>query len=973
MANETENRSAGQTDEYLPPNERSNVTETILDIPKTIVDEDDGPLLFVANELVFDASTATATEGRMAKCATARTFIIHTHEVLGAGSQGTVVRASDAEGRSYAAKITFANPSARDRRNRKAVLDYLVSLIDDHPLGELHFKQTHLMPVYAYGSISDGQATVQNSTGLETTAISTSSASASTQVYDIAIMALCENSLDVPGGYDFAFLRDTIIPQAATGLRNLHVEGIVHRDIKPKNLYFLQGAIVLGDYGISSLLDAGRDTGATVLDKRTPGYSPHSSVIQRENDWYALGYTIWTLYNDGIHPHQALIDAGDLSAVLAGKHPVEFIPHHPEEATLGELIYGLTLESVRGRLGYDDVQAWLEDPAHFHFEDPFDRAESGVSYQFKGKTYTDNALLADAMASSWQDAADHVYSQTLERYLTNAGQHDLAVSLHRVTASDEYASGSGRDRDLGLSIALTLLKGSATQFCWCGHWYAHEKAADQLFARISETPAKFYATCADADAESEAYRFLLAAFAGEGEQARFETLVRAAYNNARAHKAADVFLKVDKLLVLFELICEDPLPVRMFFLQSGPFGDAVWIKQHVADYRPHSEDAKRACRALKSCTLPDPTSETIEEMRPTLKEIDSAASSLASMLSENSYMQLLGLDADAPFTVSNFEAYRIAYVYGQRVTIGFASSLVPAAEREDLCNFDQLRGAAVAQAKREASSIEEKAESYQKTDTVAGNSKGWHVMLMVGIVLAYLFGTSLLTELSEVCLDGFAAYGPKLAAVGGWGFIHIPVLLGEPTNSCAIALGLLSIAFFLCAVAVFLIRMCELIPVAFSSIRKKRALANAARIRHQAEKLEGLSLAASIGKLMRGEALNLQAEGTAARGLLVRPKFSLEHMESILTWVYRVSFIVLMLAVAGATAPWLPMIIFEGTINGIAADSGVPIGLVCQAALMFSYAIYYGIVFKFFGFKPNMIAVMVVTALLPLVCFIAGV
>lgn len=111
-------------------------------------------------------------------------------------------------------------------------------------------------------------------------------------------------------------------------------------------------------------------------------------MIQRENDWYALGYTIWTLYNDGIHPHQALIDAGDLSAVLAGKHPVEFIPHHPEEATLGELIYGLTLESVRGRLGYDDVQAWLEDPAHFHFEDPFDRAESGVSYQFKGKTYT---------------------------------------------------------------------------------------------------------------------------------------------------------------------------------------------------------------------------------------------------------------------------------------------------------------------------------------------------------------------------------------------------------------------------------------------------------------------------------------------------------------------------------------------------------------------------------------------------------
>lgn len=948
MANESENRSAGQAGGFPSSNERSRATETIVDIPETIVDESDGPLLFVANELIFDASTAAATDGRMAKCAAARTFTIHMHEVLGTGSQGSVVRASDVEGRSYAAKITFANLSVRDRRNRKAVLDYLVSLMEDHPLGEAHFKQTHLMPVYAYGKIVDGET------------------------YDIAIMALCENSLDVLGGYDFAFLRDTIIPQTATGLRNLHVQGIVHRDIKPKNLYFLHGTIVLGDYGISSLLDAGRDTGATVLDKRTPGYSPHSSVIQRENDWYALGYTIWTLYNGGVHPHQALIDAGDLSAVLAGKRPVEFVPHHPEEATLGELIYGLTLESVRGRLGYDDIQAWLEDPVHFHFEDPFDRAESIVSYQFKGKTYTDNALLADAMASSWQEAADHVYSQTLERYLTNAGQHDLAVSLHRITANEEYAHSSERDRDLGLSIVLTLLKNSPTQFCWCGQWYAREKAADQLFARISEMSAKFYATCADADTESEAYRFMLAAFAGEGEQARFETLVRAAYNNARAHQNADVFLKVDKLLVLFELICEDPLPVRTFFLQSGPFGDAVWMKQHVAEYRPHSEDAKQACRALMSCTLPDPASETIEAMRPTLKEIDSAADSLASMLPDNPYVQLLGLDADAPFTVSDFEAYRIAYVFGQRATIGFASSLVPVAEREDLCNFDQLRGAAVAQAKREASSIEEEAGSYQKADTVAGNSKGWHVMLMVCIVLAYLFGSSQLTELSEVCLDGFTTYGPELAVAGGWGIFQVPVLFGEPTNSCVLALSLLSIAFFLCAAAVFLTRMCELIPVTFSSVRKKRVLANAGRIRHQAEKLEGLSLAASIDKLERGEGLNLQAEGAAAHGLLVHPKFSLERMESILTLVYRVSFIVLMLAIAGATVPWIPTIIFEGTLSGIAADSGVPIGLVCQAAFMLSYVIYYGIVLKLFGFKPNMIAVMVAMALLPFVCFVAG-
>lgn len=953
MADKIENISVNQAGEILLDNKRSTAAETVIDIPETIVDASDSPLFLAASELTFDAASATATEGCVAQCVTARTFTIYPRNVIGAGSQGMVVCASDGEGRSYAAKISLVNPSARDRRNRKAVLDYLVSLMDDHPLGEAHFKQTHLMPIYAYGAITDGQGT-------------------SAQTYDVAIMALCESSLDVPGGYDFTFLHDTIIPQAATGLRNLHVQGIVHRDIKPKNLYFLQGVIVLGDYGISSLLDAGRDTGATVLDKRTPGYSPHSSVIQRENDWYALGYTIWTLYNDGIHPHQALIDAGDLSAVLAGKHPVEFIPRCPEETTLGDLIYGLTLESVRGRLGYDDVQAWLEDPESFQFEDPFDRAESSASYQFKGKTYTDNAFLADAMASSWQDAADHVYSQTLERYLTNAGQHDLAVSLHRITANEEYAHGSESDRDLGLSIVLTLLKNSPTQFCWRGQWHVREKAADQLFARLSETPAKFYATCANSDAEAEAYQFLLAAYAGKSDQGKLETLVNAAYNNACAHRDADVFLKVDKLLVLFEIICEDKASVRRFFLQSGPYGDAVWMRQHVADYRPRAEDAKRAYGEFKGCALPNPNVQSIEEMRSMLTDLDLASGLLSALLPENPYVHLLGLDADDAATISNFEAYPIAYVFGQHATIGFASTLVPAAERDDLGNFDQLRGAAVAQARRSASGIEEKAESYQKVDTVGGNSKSWHVMLMVGIVLAYLFGSSQLPELAEICLDYCVTYGPKLAAAGGWGFAQVPILFGEPTNSCTIALALVQIAFFMCAATVFFIRACEFIPVAFSSVRKKRALAKANAIRRLATKLEELPLAASISKLKRGEGLNLQVDDAAARRLLARPQFSFARAETILLWVYRVSFIVLILAIAGATALWLPTIVFGGTLKGVAVDSGMPIGLVCQAALMLLYAIYYGIIFKFFGFKPNMIAIMVATALLPFVCFVAG-
>ena len=59
------------------------------------------------------------------------------------------------------------------------------------------------------------------------------------------------------------------------------------------------------------------------------------------------GYTIWTLYNGGRHPHQTLIDGDDLSAVLAGGRPVAFEARALEHETLGQLIYGCLLYTSR--------------------------------------------------------------------------------------------------------------------------------------------------------------------------------------------------------------------------------------------------------------------------------------------------------------------------------------------------------------------------------------------------------------------------------------------------------------------------------------------------------------------------------------------------------------------------------------------------------------------------------------------------
>lgn len=230
---------------------RRDVAPTIVDAAPTLVDIDSTAPVLSGADLPFQGDGD-------------RTFTLHTADVIGAGGQGTVVAATDEEGRTFVAKIAYQPRAVRDRLARRAVLGYLRRLMAEHPLGEEHFRETHLMPLYATGQISDEVPGLGEST------------------YDVVVMPLCDDAFTRDGA-SFEELRDRIIPQAASALAHLHDEGIVHRDVKPKNLYLLEGEVVLGDFGISSVLEEGRDTGATKVDRRTPGYSPHSSVVQREN------------------------------------------------------------------------------------------------------------------------------------------------------------------------------------------------------------------------------------------------------------------------------------------------------------------------------------------------------------------------------------------------------------------------------------------------------------------------------------------------------------------------------------------------------------------------------------------------------------------------------------------------------------------------------------------------------------------
>lgn len=698
---------------------RRDVAPTIVDAAPTLVDIDSTAPVLSGADLPFQGDSD-------------RAFTLHTADVIGAGGQGTVVRATDEEGHVFAAKIAYQPHAVRDRLARRTVLAYLRRLMADHPLGENHFRETHLMPMYATGQISDSVPGLGEST------------------YDVAVMPLCDDAF-ARGGASFEELRDTVIPQAACALHLLHDEGIVHRDVKPKNLYLLEGEVVLGDFGISSVLEEGRDTGATKVDRRTPGYSPHSSVVQRENDWYALGYTIWTLYNGGRHPHQTLIDGDDLSAVLAGGRPVPFEARAPEHETLGQLIYGLTYAHSQGRLGYDDIQRWLADPGAFRYRDPLDAAAMAgpAGYQFEGEMYESRATLVTALAENWQRAKRHLYTHGLEDYFRKLGETDLAVALNDITDRDPdtLPDDEDGDEDLGLSRALSLIDPTRSAVFWKGEAVVPgAEAVDALFARAAATPLGFYRLVAD----EEAVRDLLGIVAVAG----FSGPARAGLAWLREHEDANTGEKVDRVLAVLEATTADKQAVRTFALRYGSDGWAFWVQRNLKSYHGRTGAGDKLIRAVGDVTAnaSAPLAATVEARTRLVQRADD----MAAHTEASPHIHHFGIVRESETVVPATAAgYFTAELFGRPVPRGFVAELMEASAADKAAVTEarkHLRGAragavaedAAAALEEAASQIDALADAEGKHAPVDGLSKPaffGRLVLAIAFVLLVCFVT----------------------------------------------------------------------------------------------------------------------------------------------------------------------------------------------------------------------------------------
>lgn len=278
-------------------------------------------------------------------------------------------------------------------------------------------------------------------------------------------------------------VKSRVIPELSQAINLLHTEfGIVHRDVKPSNVYLYDKQIALGDYGSARSL-SGIDNRTTNTETRSNGYTPgHGRMVDPRNDWYSFGYTIWTLYEGNVHPHQDLVDHDMFFEFQEAGQPAEFT--HPDDATLGNLLQGLTFELANKRFGYEEIKDWIADPDHFYRQLPtFDFKSGHAPYEFVGRLYTDPVSLARGLASHWDEAKQRMQQWQLERQMRKWNENDLETKIHEITEA-KAKGGEKPNYDFNLACVIYEMSGGKI-ISWRGEDVSLGTGKNDLPARIA--------------------------------------------------------------------------------------------------------------------------------------------------------------------------------------------------------------------------------------------------------------------------------------------------------------------------------------------------------------------------------------------------------------------------------------------------------------------------------------------------------
>ncbi len=166
--------------------------------------------------------------------------------------------------------------------------------------------------------------------------------------------------------------------EIVNGLQYLHAQGIVHRDIKPNNIFFRKQNkedLVIGDFGVSSILDTNEKVRRTTtaafftLDYAAPELIDGKEVSAK-TDYYALGITLIHLL-EGSSPFAGMDKNTVLGCHFRGSAPRPKVA----SAELRRLLDGLLRVQPESRWGYRQIMDWLEGRPVFTDDGLLDRED----------------------------------------------------------------------------------------------------------------------------------------------------------------------------------------------------------------------------------------------------------------------------------------------------------------------------------------------------------------------------------------------------------------------------------------------------------------------------------------------------------------------------------------------------------------------------------------------------------------------
>lgn len=395
-------------------------------------------------------------------------FIIHASNVISVNSGESQIYGctGSTSTEKYVARILISvKPS--DAPERLRTRDKIIQFLDKMSSNE----DSHILPLIDHGTIQIHGAE-----------------------HYVEIYPFCEGGdlAAKSGKLRYQEIKDEIVPAINEALHLFHAAGLVHRDVKPDNLYKYNGKFVIGDFGITC--DLREDGFAT--DKYKTGtlgyYAPElmSQAAIKASDYYSFGQTLWTLYS-GEMMYRNILRINKANGLEEQRNQINFAmlrneyygleEIRKEDAFFEVLIRGLLQYDPTTRFDYEKVIRWTKNDRSLAHEIPkFDSKDTfKTPFKFNGKEYWNNKEVHTVLSENWDNAKELLYSGAIKAFYIShdfgiASEIDRIVKTYSTVVSTNGESVSDAlidlQNDIGLSRFLILLNTGET-LVWRGTQY----------------------------------------------------------------------------------------------------------------------------------------------------------------------------------------------------------------------------------------------------------------------------------------------------------------------------------------------------------------------------------------------------------------------------------------------------------------------------------------------------------------------